>query len=102
MKVYVTTAAKDDLAAIFRYGRRKYGVQQARRYIVRLRQAQFAIATPLLREAGRPRPELADGLRSALCAAHVIFYRINQPLDRIEIVRIRNQRQDVDPNLFAL
>jgi toxin ParE1/3/4 len=45
-------------------------------------------------EFGRARDDVRAGLRSALAQRHVIFYRIKP--DAIEIVRVLDERRDVD------
>jgi toxin ParE1/3/4 len=45
-------------------------------------------------EFGRPRDDVRTGLRSVLAQRYVIFYRIKP--DAIEIVRVLDERRDVD------
>ena len=52
-------------------------------------------AHPLI---GRPRPELAPGLRSFLIRHHTVFYR--PVADGIEIARILHASRDIKPALF--
>jgi toxin ParE1/3/4 len=47
---------------------------------------------------GRPREELASGLRSMLVHPHSIFYRMSE--ETVEIVRVLHQRRDLDA-IFA-
>ena len=49
--------------------------------------------------AGRARGEIRSGLRSFVVDAHVFFYRING--NAPEIVRVLDQRQDIDDILIA-
>jgi len=54
---------------------------------------EMLMQTPL---AGRERPELQQHLRSFPVGSYVVFY---VPLpDGIEIVRVMNGRQDIDPD----
>lgn len=96
-KLAIAAAARDDLRNIARYTEREWGADQARRYLHALR-SRLA----LLRERprlGRPREELALGLRSLLCGRHVIFYKDRE--ERIEVIRILHGSMDVRRHLDA-
>lgn len=93
----VAAAARDDLRNVARYTERKWGAAQARRYLDALR-GRLA----LLRERprlGRPREDLAQGLRSLPCGRHVIFYKDTE--ERIEVIRILHASMDVRRHLDA-
>jgi toxin ParE1/3/4 len=47
---------------------------------------------------GRPRGELAAGIRSALVRPYIIFYRVTETA--IEVVRVLHGRRDIDA-IFA-
>jgi toxin ParE1/3/4 len=94
-KLAIAAAAQDDLRSIARCTEREWGADQARRYRDALR-GRLA----LLRERprlGRPREELASGLRSLPCGRHVIFDKDAE--ERLEVLRILHGGMDVRRHL---
>ncbi|KIT15328.1 type II toxin-antitoxin system RelE/ParE family toxin [Jannaschia aquimarina] len=89
----LTQRAEGDLADIWRFGVRKWSIEQADRY----QDAILDVLDMLGRHPGiAPRRDhLLPGLRAFPHASHVIFYRATDP-DRggIEILRIGHGRQD--------
>lgn len=84
--------ALEDLRAIGRYTRKEWGLDQARRY----RQELEAAMQRLSRDPGlgRPREDIAPGLRSFRTAAHITFYLAGH--DGIVIVRLLHPSMDVE------
>jgi toxin ParE1/3/4 len=88
-------AAESDLLDIYVFGAGTFGERAADRYHSDLERAFARLGgRPQL---GRPREELAQGLRSLLCREHVIFYRVHA--ERVEIIRVLHQRQDASAAL---
>lgn len=91
MKIVVSDKANTDLLRIYAYllprnqaaaeriiGRINHRFQQLSRF-------------PFI---GRPRPSLAQGLRSLLVGNHLIFYTVDA--EEITIVRVIDSRMDID------
>lgn len=85
-------SAATDLLEIFRYTKRTWGQEQARRYREELDLAVQQLS--LSPDLGRRREEIAPGLRSHPVAQHIAFYI--QRKDRVTILRILHPRMNVD------
>jgi toxin ParE1/3/4 len=83
--------AGDDLVSIWLYGADEWSAEQADRHLFEIE----SICDRLLDdpELGRPRDELAAGVRSVLVRPHVVFYRASKT--NIEILRVLHQQKDV-------
>jgi toxin ParE1/3/4 len=83
--------SRRDLLEIWRYFARVGSVEVADDV---LREIHRAVAR-LARNAfmGRPRDELAPGLRSVLVHPHVVFYRVTD--QSVAIARVLHQRRDL-------
>jgi toxin ParE1/3/4 len=89
-RVEFSFEAERDLEGIDEYTAARWGEAQVRKYLDTLERRLGELASrPLM---GRPRGDLAEGLRSSLFESHVIFY---MPTDfGIFVVRVLHQRQD--------
>jgi toxin ParE1/3/4 len=95
-QVIVRPEAEADLTAIALYVGEQ-NVDRARALITRLRQrCRILEAQPF---AGRPRPELGEGLRSLVERPYLILYRIEG--DAAEIVAILHGARDLPAALAA-
>ena len=84
--------AENDLVSIWRYGAEEWSPSLADDHERAIdRAAQRLVHNP---HVGRSRDELIVGLRSTLADPHVIFYKLSS--DRIEIVRVVHQSEDVE------
>ena len=87
--------ANNDLREIALYTKKSWGPEQARTYIQELRKAMEALAqTPKI---GRPREELAPGLRSFKAGSHIVFYKESKA--GINIARILHSKRDIEHEL---
>ena len=87
--------AKKDLLNIRAYTRKKWGNQQAQKYIDALEKRCDELArSPHM---GRERPEIKPGFRSIAEGKHVIFCRVGD--SGIEILRIPHGRMDIERRL---
>ena len=72
-------------------------IRAAERQIDRIGKVfQMLVENPL---AGRERPELRKELRSFPVGSYMIFYTAVS--DGVEIIRVMNSRQDIDPDDMA-
>ena len=95
MKVLVfSPAAKMDLEHIWDHSVEIWGLDQADRYLDEIRDACFGLASGDRR--GRPVDVRAGHLKYAT-GVHMVYFRDH--VDRLEVIRILHQRQDVSRNL---
>ena len=93
-RLKLTTGAKQDIRAIARYIAQSSGsALTGRQFALRLTATCERIARrgPMM---GRPRPELADGLRSVPEGNYLIFIRYTG--DTLEVVNIVEGHRDVE------
>lgn len=90
--IRLTPEAKRDLADIFRYSAKTWGLDQASQYTRAIDAALTEIASRP--KAGRPRDNLLPGMRSRNVQRHVIYYRDVE--DGIWVIRILHTAQDPD------
>jgi toxin ParE1/3/4 len=90
--------ARADLAGIWDYYREVAGLNTAERISREVnRTCNILSDHPFV---GRSRSEIRAGLRSLVANPHVIFYRVTDH-DAPEIVRIVDERQDIDATFSA-
>jgi toxin ParE1/3/4 len=87
--------ARADLNGIWDYTARKWGADQAERYLRRIAEAVDLIAeTPTI---GRNCDHIREGYRKYPVGSHVLFYRESD--DSVDVVRILHQQMDFDRHL---
>jgi toxin ParE1/3/4 len=87
--------ARDDLDGIWNYTARRWGPDQAERYVRQIAEAVELIAeTPSL---GRDCDHVRQGYRKFPVGSHVLFYRAID--DSVDVVRVLHQRMDFDRHL---
>lgn len=84
-------AAQADIDEIWDYSAHRWGPDQADHYTDALRDACHALARGT--KHGRPAEVLPD-FQKYLCGSHVIYF-LDSP-DRLDVIRILHQRQDVE------
>jgi toxin ParE1/3/4 len=88
--------ARQDLRDLWEYFARVGSIEVADNVLREINRASARAGQhPLM---GRPRDELAPGLRSVLTHPHIVLYRISA--DGVEIVRVLHQRRDL-PAIFS-
>lgn len=91
----LSPAAEADIDQIWDYTAEIWGADQADAYTDRIRTACVRLASGVLR--GRPVDVRAGYLKQSI-GSHVIYFRDKK--DRIEVLRILHQKQDVSRNLL--
>jgi toxin ParE1/3/4 len=92
-EVVFSPAAANDLKTIAKFLDEAAGRAVALRWTAELRDMYELLAkTP--GTLGRPRDELAAGMRSHVVSPYVLFFRVSD--HELEAVRILHERQDVD------
>jgi len=87
--------AAEDIDLIWDYTADRWGIGQAERYVLDLRDTCNALSRGDL--SGRDGSAIRPGYRKQNCGSHVIFYR--ESAIEIVIVRILHQRMDFDRHL---
>ena len=92
----LTPAARADLDSIWDYTVERWGVDQAERYVLAIRDVCLALAQGVLPDgdAGHVRP----GLRKVPSGAHILYFR-RRGDGTAEIIRILHRRMDEDRHL---
>jgi toxin ParE1/3/4 len=91
LEVFHLPRAEEDLIDIWRYIAHD-SESAADRLLDRFADAAEKLAAHP--DAGRPRPELAEGLRSLYVGNYVLFYTVTPP--RLILVRILSRYLDID------
>jgi len=88
----LTPAAQRDLSSIWDYTAERWDVDQAETYIGEIRAAVERVAEDPRR--GRTRDEVREDYSSYSIVSHVLFYRVNDAAEIVDIIRILHQRMD--------
>lgn len=89
-----TPSARADLAGIWDYTARHWDADQADRYLDELHGVCLALAAGEM--ASRP-VDMRPGTRKARAGSHMVYVR--EGADRLDVIRILHQRQDVERHL---
>lgn len=93
--IYISRKASADIATIWDYTAREYGVVEADKYVVAMNRIMvMALQFP---DIGSDYSKVRDGYRKLLSGSHLIFYI---PHERgIEIMRVLHVRADIPARL---
>jgi toxin ParE1/3/4 len=98
-EVRLATRAEDDLGHIAAWYMNRHPAGYDR-FFEEFTTARNVLATfPF---SGRPRDEIADGLRSYVINPYVAFYIVDEPLRRLTIARVIHGRMDFGPEDFEI
>lgn len=97
-RVVYLRGARRELSAILVYLTRASGDAMIGRAFVQGLRSQCRHLASLPGQMGRPRPELAAGLRSFVHRGYVIFFRYID--DRFEVVTVLEGHRDIDGHFF--
>jgi toxin ParE1/3/4 len=95
MSLRLSRLAMEDIAQIHDYTVRKWGDQQALKYMHRLWDALEEIAAPP--ERWRERPRIYPGCRARVSGSHLIIYRVRDGL--VEVSRILHGAMDASSHV---
>ncbi|MEP7303888.1 MAG: type II toxin-antitoxin system RelE/ParE family toxin [Acidobacteriota bacterium] len=93
---FLSPAARIDLAGIWDYTVKRWGVEQAERYIRELTDACQALTDERL--SGRAIDDVRAGYFKLSVGSHFLCYRFTG-IGTIEIIRILHQRMDIPERL---
>lgn len=88
----LSPAAQQDLNGIWDYTVQTWGVGQAERYVLSIRDACMAVAEG--RTRGKAIDDIRQGYRKLAVGSHALFYRTAET-GEIDVIRILHQRMDV-------
>jgi toxin ParE1/3/4 len=89
-RLTIKPEAQLDIDEILLYTRKRWGLDQRRRYRTRLYDAMRSLRD--YPERGREREEYFPGCRGLVVERHVVFYRLTD--DEVVVVRILHGSQD--------
>lgn len=86
-------AAQADISDIWDYSADRWGPDQADSYTDAIRDTCHALAAG----TKQGRPSILPNFQKYLCNSHIIYFQAHT--NRLEIIRILHQRQDVEQHL---
>lgn len=97
MRLKVSQAAAEDLENIWLYTAEHWSVEQADRYLGQITDGFEVILNDPT--AGRDCGELRKGYRRTKVGSHLIFYRLDDKADAMEVIRVLHERMDIEGRL---
>lgn len=97
MKYQISNEAQNDLENIWLYTFETWSTEQADRYYdLILDEIEYLAEHP---NYGKDYSHLRKGYLCSKVKSHVIFYKINEKENKIEIIRILHQQMDIENRL---
>ena len=97
MKYKLSLLASHDLENIWLYTFENWSIEQADRYLnLIMDEIEYIALKP---DSGFDFSSVRKGYYRSRVKSHIIFYRIDQKMDTVEIIRILHQRMDLESRL---
>ncbi len=97
MKYKISLLASQDLEDIWLYIFENWSIEQADRYLnLIMDEIEYVAQKP---DSGFDFSSVRQGYYRSRIKSHIIFYRIEQKNDAVEIIRILHQRMDIENRL---
>lgn len=97
MKYKISLLASQDLENIWLYTFENWSIEQADRYLnLIMDEIEYIALKP---DSGFDFGAVRKGYFRSKVKSHIIFYRIDQKMDTVEIIRILHQRMDLESRL---
>lgn len=97
MKYKISLLASQDLENIWLYTFENWSIEQADRYLnLIMDEIEYVAQKP---DSGFDFSSVRQGYYRSRIKSHIIFYRIDQKNDTVEIIRILHQRMDIENRL---
>lgn len=97
MEFKISNEAQKDLENIWLYTFETWSIEQADRYVeLIIDEIEYLAKNPT---SGKDYSNLRKGYFRSTVKSHLIFYRINQKEELIEIIRILHQQMDIENRL---
>ncbi|QQR88064.1 MAG: type II toxin-antitoxin system RelE/ParE family toxin [Flavobacteriales bacterium] len=97
MKLKVSRAAAEDLEGIWNYTVEHWSVEQADRYLHLILDAFDRVQGSL--HKGKDFGHVRAGYYGEKAGSHLVFYRVNEAEQSIEIIRVLHGRMDLENRL---
>lgn len=97
MKYKISLLASHDLENIWLYTFENWSIEQADRYLnLIMDEIEYIALKP---DSGFDFGAVRKGYFRSKVKSHIIFYRIDQKMDTVEIIRVLHQRMDLESRL---
>lgn len=97
MKYKISLFARQDLENIWLYTFENWSIEQADRYLnLIMDEIEYIAMKP---DSGFDFSAVRKGYFRSKVKSYIIFYRIDQEMDTVEIIRILHQRMDLESRL---
>lgn len=97
MRMKVSQEATDDLEGIWLYTIEHWSLEQADRYVnLILDGFDLILNDP---KNGRDFSHIRKGYFGANAGSHLVFYRIDEAADELEVIRVLHERMDIQSRL---
>ncbi len=97
MTFIITKAAETDLENIWVYSQKTWSIERADSYAHAIIKSLFFISKQP--DLGINRSSIQNNYMSYRINLHVVFYRINLEIQRVEVLRILHERMDYSQHL---
>jgi toxin ParE1/3/4 len=93
----ISKKALADIDEIWNHTAENWSIEQADRYYnLIFEEIEFIAENPL---TGKDYSYIRKNYRCTIVKSHLIFYRINNKKDEVEIIRVLHQRMDVEDRM---
>lgn len=97
MSYRISQQALDDIEEIWVYTFKNWSIEQADRYVNLLfDEIEYLVENP---ESGKDYNDVRAGYRCSKVKSHLIFYRIQDEQQEIEVIRVLHQQMDIKNRL---
>ena len=97
MRLKVSQAAADDLEGIWLYTIEHWSLEQADRYLNLILDGFDLIMNDPM--GGRDFSHVRKGYFGTNAGSHLVFYRINETVNEVEVIRVLHKRMDIEKRL---
>ncbi len=98
MNIKISKQASNDLEEIWLYTLENWSKTQADRYIkLILNEIDLIAENPT---SGKDYSKIRKGYFCSSIKSHLVFYKINQKKQEIQVIRILHQRMDIETRLY--
>jgi toxin ParE1/3/4 len=97
MSFILTKAAETDLENIWVYSQQTWSIQKADSYVQAIMKTLLVLSQRP--DLGANRSSIQENYMSYKINSHIVFYRINREVQRVEVLRILHERMDYSQHL---
>ena len=97
MNYKISIEAKNDIEKIWLYTFENWSLEQADRYFdLKMDEIDYIAENPT---SGKDFSDVRKGYLRTQIKSHFIFYKVNNKLNEVEIIRVLHQRMDIENRL---